>query len=127
MAETAVFRSGGRQFHVKVGDVVDLPRIDGEEGSEIAFEEVLLYQVPGNVRVGAPFVDGAKVFAEITEQTKGPKIRGFKYKPKKHYKRSFGHRQAITRVTITSIEIKGGAAKAESKEETEEPAAAASE
>lgn len=103
MAERAVFRTGGHQFHCKVGDVLEVPRLVGEKGAEVAFEEVLLHQVPGNVRVGAPLVGGVTVFAQILEQTKGPKIRGFKYKPKKHYKRSFGHRQALTRVAITGI------------------------
>lgn len=129
MAERAVFRSGGHQFHVRVGDVVEIPRLDGEKGSEIAFEEVLLYEVPGNVRVGAPVVEGVRVFARILDQTKGPKIRGFKYKPKKHYKRSFGHRQAITRVSITGIEPGGGrrVSARPVAEQTEEPVAPASE
>ncbi|MGI6350542.1 MAG: 50S ribosomal protein L21 [Armatimonadota bacterium] len=127
MAERAVFRSGGHQFHVKVGDILEIPRLDGEKGTEIAFQEVLLYKVPGNVRVGSPFVEGVTVFAQILDQTKGPKVRGFKYKPKKHYKRSFGHRQAITRVSITGIEPGGGGRvsarpAAEMPEETAEPA-----
>jgi len=126
MAERAVFRSGGHQFHVKVGDVLEIPRLDGEKGTEIAFQEVLLYEVPGNVRVGSPIVEGVTVFAQIMDQTKSPKIRGFKYKPKKHYKRSFGHRQAITRVSITGIEPGGGRRvsarpAAEKPEETTEP------
>ncbi len=107
MSETAVFRTGGRQFHVKVGDVLEIPRVGGEKGSEVAFDDVLLYQVPGRVLVGAPTVEGVRVFAAVREQKLGPKINGFKYKPKKHYKRAWGHRQPLTRIEVTAIEAKG--------------------
>ncbi len=109
MSETAVFRSGGHQFRVQVGDVLEIPTVEGESGRELAFPEVLLCQVPGNVRVGAPTVPGAKVLAQIVAQTKAPKINGFKFKPKKHYKKAWGHRQKLTRVRITAIEFGGGA------------------
>ena len=108
MSETAVFRSGGHQFHVQVGDVLEIPTVEGDAGNELAFPEVLMYQAPGNVRVGTPTVPGAKVLAEVVAQTQAPKINGFKYKPKKHYKKAFGHRQKLTRVRITAIE--GGGA-----------------
>jgi len=105
MQESAIFRSGGRQFRVSVGDVLEIPAIDADDGAEVAFPEVLLYQGSGETKVGTPVVSGATVAAEVKAQVKGPKIRGFKYKPKKHYKRAFGHRQRLTRIEVTAINV----------------------
>jgi large subunit ribosomal protein L21 len=103
MSESAVIRTGGHQFRVHVGDVLEIPNIVGEAGQETSFAEVLLYEADGGVVVGAPTVPGATVSAEIVAQTKGKKIHGFKFKPKKHYKLQWGHRQQLTRVRVTSI------------------------
>lgn len=103
MPDAAIIRTGGRQFRVAVGDIVEIPNIVGEAGQEAAFPEVLLCESEGGVAIGTPTVPGARVFAEILAQTKGPKIRGFKFKPKKHYKKQWGHRQQLTRVRVTSI------------------------
>lgn len=104
MAETAVIRAGGRQFRVAVGDVLQVPRVEGAAGGEVTFDDVLLHEASGEVRIGSPTIAGARVYARVLAQGKDRKIRGFKYKPKNNYKRSFGHRQLITRVRITAIE-----------------------
>ncbi len=109
MSESAVIRTGGHQFRVAVGDVLEIPNIDGDAGQETSFCEVLLYETPEQVVVGTPTVPGATVSAQIVAQTKGPKIRGFKFKPKKHYKRQWGHRQMLTRVRVTAISAKTSA------------------
>jgi large subunit ribosomal protein L21 len=103
MSESAVIRTGGHQFRVSVGDVLEIPNIEGEAGQETSFPEVLLHESEGEVVIGAPTVPGATVLATIVAQTKGPKIRGFKYKPKKHSKRQYGHRQQLTRLRVTAI------------------------
>jgi large subunit ribosomal protein L21 len=100
----AVVRAGGKQIRVSPGDVVDLDLLEGEPGQEIELSEVLL--VGGDeVRVGNPLVAGAKVLAKIEGDSAGPKIRIFKYKRRKRYRLSKGHRQHYTRVRIASIEV----------------------
>jgi len=105
MQESAIFRSGGKQFRVSVGDLLDIPSIEAGDGGEVAFPEVLLYSCSGETKVGTPTLSGAEVVAEVKAQVKGPKIRGFKYKPKKHYKRAFGHRQPLTRIRVAAIKV----------------------
>ena len=99
----AVVKTGGKQYQVREGDILKIEKIDVEVGSTFNFEEVLLVSSEGNVKVGKPFVDGAKVSAEILEHGKNRKITVFKYKPKKRYARKQGHRQPFTRVKINSI------------------------
>jgi len=100
----AVVRSGGKQFRVSPGDVVDVERVEGQPGQEIELGEVLL--VGGDkVVVGKPLVAGAKVVAKIEGDSAGPKIRIFKYKRRKRYRLTKGHRQHFTRVRIESIEV----------------------
>ena len=86
----AVVKTGGKQYQVREGDILKIEKIDVEVGSTFNFEEVLLVSSEGNVKVGKPFVDGAKVSAEILEHGKNRKITVFKYKPKKRYARKQG-------------------------------------
>ena len=100
----AVVRTGGKQIRVSPGDIVDLDLLEGEPGAEIELAEVLL--VGGDeLRVGNPLVAGAKVLAKIEGDSAGPKIRIFKYKRRKRYRLTKGHRQHFTRVRIESIEV----------------------
>jgi large subunit ribosomal protein L21 len=100
----AVVRAGGKQVRVSPGDVLDVELIDGEPGDQIELGEVLL--VGGDeLRVGNPLVSGAKVLAKIEGDSAGPKIRIFKYKRRKRYRLTKGHRQHFTRVRIESIEV----------------------
>jgi len=100
----AVVRAGGKQLRVSPGDVVDVELVSGEPGEQIELGEVLL--VGGDsLRVGNPLVSGAKVLAKIEGDSAGPKIRIFKYKRRKRYRLTKGHRQHFTRVRIESIEV----------------------
>lgn len=116
----AVFRSGGKQYIAREGSKVDVDRMSVEEGSQITFDEVLLTSDNGDVRVGTPIVKSANVKAKVVGEIKGPKILVFKFKPKKRYKRTQGHRQPYTRVEIESIEFPSGK-KAKKPEKTAEP------
>jgi len=100
----AVVRTGGKQVRVQPGDLVDLDLIDGEPGERIELAEVLM--VGGeSVTVGTPLVPGARVVATIQGDSSGPKLRIFKYKKRKRYRLTKGHRQHFTRVKIDSIEV----------------------
>lgn len=99
----AVIKTGGKQYQVKEGDILKVEKLDVEQGSTFDFEEVLLLSNEGNVTVGSPVVEGAKVTAEVLEHGKAKKITVFKYKPKKGYAKKQGHRQPFTRVRINSI------------------------
>lgn len=99
----AVIKTGGKQYQVKEGDILKVEKLDVEAGTNFDFEEVLLVSNEDDVKVGKPFVDGAKVSAEVLEHGKNRKITVFKYKPKKGYARKQGHRQPFTRVRINSI------------------------
>ena len=100
----AVVRAGGKQLRVSPGDVVDVELVSGEPGEQIELGEVLM--VGGDsITVGTPTVAGAKVLAKIEGDSAGPKIRIFKYKRRKRYRLTKGHRQHFTRVRIESIEV----------------------
>jgi len=100
----AVVRSGGKQLRVSPGDVVDVELVSGEPGEQIELGEVLMLG-GDKVVVGKPTVTGAKVLAVIEGDSAGPKIRIFKYKRRKRYRLTKGHRQHFTRVRIESIEV----------------------
>jgi large subunit ribosomal protein L21 len=102
-AQYAIVETGGKQYRVRVGDVLSVEKLDGDAGSEVSLDRVLLIGGDGDVRIGTPVVDGASVAATIADQYRGEKIVVFKYKPKKNYRRKTGHRQSLTRLQITSI------------------------
>jgi large subunit ribosomal protein L21 len=100
----AVIKANGRQFSVKEGDTIVLNRLNAKEGDKVAFNEVLL--VGGSaVSVGAPFVKGASVAATVKSHSLGEKVLVFKYKRRKNYKRTKGHRQALTTLEIGKISL----------------------
>ena len=99
----AVIVTGGKQYSVKVGDVVYVEKLNAEDNSEVTFDQVLAVGEEGSVKVGAPVVEGASVVAKVVKTGKGKKINIFKMKPKKGYRRRQGHRQPYTKVTIASI------------------------
>jgi large subunit ribosomal protein L21 len=100
----AVIRTGGKQYSVAAGDIITVMALEGEAGTAITFEEVLLLSKEGAATIGAPTVAGAKVLGEIAEQTRSPKSIAFKKRRRQNSKRKRGHRQDLTRVKITSIE-----------------------
>ncbi|MEY4879069.1 MAG: ribosomal protein [Pseudomonadota bacterium] len=100
----AVIRTGGKQYRVVKDALLDVERLDGEAGASVTFGEVLL--VGGDSpKHGAPLVAGASVLAEIVSQKRAPKVVAFKKKRRKNTHRKRGHRQHLTRVRITGIEL----------------------
>ena len=98
----AVIKTGGKQYRVAQDDLLEIERLPGEHGSTIEFADVLM--LGGDApKVGAPFIKGAKVIAELVEQTRGPKLIAFKKRRRKNSRRRIGHRQDLTLVRITSI------------------------
>jgi large subunit ribosomal protein L21 len=99
----AIIRAGGKQYRVEKGDVLRLERLKGKVGSKVTLDEVLLVGGGDDVQVGSPQVAGAAVEGTVVEQERGPKIRVFKYKKRKHYRRTRGHRQHVTAVRIDAV------------------------
>jgi large subunit ribosomal protein L21 len=99
----AVVETGGKQYRVKVGDQIQVERLDAEAGEEISLDRVLMLAGDSGVQLGRPIVDGAKVVANVDEHGKGDKIRIFKMRPKKRYRKTIGHRQKLTTLTIKDI------------------------
>ena len=118
----AIIESCGRQYKVAEGDVVFFEKLDVEEGKKVTFDNVILVSDDKKVEVGAPYVKGVKVEGKVVSHGKGKKILVYKYKAKKNYRRTQGHRQPYTKVEITAI--KTASEKTEtSKEEVKETAA----
>jgi len=101
----AIIRTGGRQFRVAEGDTLDVDLLDVEPGKTATFGDVLLFADGKDVTHGDPLVSGAKVTAEVLEQCKGKKVIAFKYKRRKGYHRTVGHRRKLTRVKIKTIDV----------------------
>jgi large subunit ribosomal protein L21 len=99
----AIIKTGGKQYRVAEGDTVEVEKLDVEEGTDMKFEEVLLVSDGTTLTVGAPHVEGATVTAEVVEQAKAEKVIAFKFKRRKGYHRTVGHRRRITRLKIKSI------------------------
>ena len=98
----AVIAAGGRQYRVSQGDVIYIDKVNQEADSAISFD-VLMIGGDGEVKVGNPVLEGAKVEGKVLAQVKGEKIVVYKYKSKKDSKRKIGHRQPYTKVEITAI------------------------
>ncbi|MDP2560856.1 50S ribosomal protein L21 [Psychrobium sp. 1_MG-2023] len=99
----AVFQSGGKQHRVAEGQTLRLEKIDLEAGASIDFDKVLMIADGENINVGAPYVEGGKVTAEILTHGRGDKIKIVKFRRRKHSRKSQGHRQWFTEVKITAI------------------------
>lgn len=99
----AVIKTGGKQYRVAQNDLVTIERLEGEAGNTVEFAEVLMVGEGENVKVGAPFVSGAKVTAELVDQARGPKVIAFKKRRRKNSRRKKGHRQHVSLVRITGI------------------------
>jgi large subunit ribosomal protein L21 len=112
----AVLKTGGKQYRVAANDVLTVEKLAAEAGDTVEFQEILMLG-GDEPRVGAPFVAGAVVTAEVLEQFRGPKVISFKKRRRKHSsQRKRGHRQYLTRVRVTDISAGGAkAAKAEAE------------
>ena len=99
----AVVRTGGKQYRVSAGDVLEVEKLDGDVGDSVTFDDVLLLAEDDTVTVGQPTVEGASVSATITQQFRGKKIQVFRYQPKKRVRVRKGHRQYLTRLSIDAV------------------------
>ena len=104
----AVIKTGGKQYRVAAEDVIQIERIAGEAGDIVTLADVLMVGEGASATIGAPFVDGASVAAEIVEQNRGPKVIAFKKRRRQNSRRKRGHRQLLTTVRISEI-LTGGA------------------
>ncbi|CAA6812764.1 MAG: LSU ribosomal protein L21p [uncultured Thiotrichaceae bacterium] len=99
----AVIRTGGKQYRVAEGDVIEIEKLEIDEGSDVDFENVLMVGAGEDVKIGAPYVDGCKVTGTVKEQKRGKKVEIIKFKRRKHHQKRTGHRQYLTTVEITGI------------------------
>jgi len=99
----AIIETGGKQYRVKEGDRITVERLADEAGADITLDRVLMIGGDGSTKIGTPVVDGASVSAHVEEHFRGEKLIVFKFKPKKRYRRKTGHRQELTKLTITGI------------------------
>ncbi|MCY6484286.1 50S ribosomal protein L21 [Clostridium aestuarii] len=100
----AVVKTGGKQYRVQEGDILFVEKLEAEVDSTVELNEVLVVNKDGNLVVGTPVVEGAKVVAKVLKQGKAKKVIVFKYKAKKDSKKKKGHRQPYTRLQIEKIE-----------------------
>ena len=100
----AIIKTGGKQYRVQEGDNFFVEKLASDVDSEVVFDQVLAVVNDGDVKVGSPVVEGAKVTAKVLEQGKEKKVLVFKYKAKSDYRRRQGHRQPYTKVVIEKIE-----------------------
>ncbi|HEV8190078.1 MAG TPA: 50S ribosomal protein L21 [Ktedonobacterales bacterium] len=103
----AVIETGGKQYRVSPGQTVEVELLPAEPGGEVAIERVLLVSTGESTLVGTPTVDGAVVTATVVREGRGDKIIVFKYHNKKRYRRTQGHRQDYTYLTVTDIQADG--------------------
>ena len=101
----AVIATGGKQYLVAPGQVISVEKLDGDKGAPVAFTSVLMVSRDGEVIVGPDRLKSAKVSGEVVGQGRGRKVSIVKFKRRKNYRRHRGHRQAATKVRITTIEV----------------------
>ena len=101
----AIIEACGKQYKVAEGDVVFFEKLDAEEGKKVTFDNVVLVSNDDKIQVGNPYVKGIKVEGKVVSHGKAKKILVFKYKAKKNYRRTQGHRQPYTKVEITGIKL----------------------
>ncbi|MEZ5534786.1 MAG: 50S ribosomal protein L21 [Thiolinea sp.] len=99
----AVIATGGKQYRVAQGDVIQIEKLDAEEGASVDFDNVLMVGEGEDVKIGAPYVEGSKVTATVTSQMRGEKIEIMKFRRRKHHQKRTGHRQYLTQIEINEI------------------------
>ena len=120
----AIVEIAGQQFKVEKDQQIFVHRLDSKEGEKVTFDNVLLIETSGKVKVGSPNVSGAKVIAKVLEHLKGDKVVVFKKKKRKGYRVKNGHRQYLSKIEIQKIDEKAAAKKAVPKKEVKPKAAA---
>jgi large subunit ribosomal protein L21 len=103
----AVIRTGGKQYKVKVGDLIDVEKLGGDDGASLELEPLLVVDDDGNVTSAAADLAKAKVTASVVDHHRGTKIRVFTYKNKTRQRRTLGHRQSLTRLKVETIDLGG--------------------
>jgi large subunit ribosomal protein L21 len=101
----AVIRTGGKQYKVKVGDLIDVEKLGGDDGASLELEPLLVVDDDGKVTSAAADLVKAKVTASVVNQHRGTKIRVFTYKNKTRQRRTLGHRQSLTRLKVETIDL----------------------
>jgi large subunit ribosomal protein L21 len=99
----AIIRTGGKQYRVSAGDTLSVEKLDGQAGAELLLHEVLMVGEGSQVTLGSPLVSGASVKATVLAQGRGDKVRIFKMRRRKHYRKTQGHRQSFTSIRIDEI------------------------
>jgi len=99
----AIVKTGGKQYKVSEGDVLFVEKLEANTGDTVTLDEVLACSNDGELKLGAPVVEGASVQAKVVEQGKAKKVIVYKYKAKKDYRRKQGHRQAYTKLVVEKI------------------------
>jgi large subunit ribosomal protein L21 len=116
MEAYAVIETGGKQYRVLAGSVLDIELLDAEAGNEVKLDRVLAVSDGATLTIGTPLVEGAVVTAEVLDHFRGDKVISFKKKRRKGYKKKIGHRQNLTKVRVVSV---GGEAPAKKSTKTE--------
>ncbi len=101
----AVVKTGGKQHRVREGDLIRVEKLQGDVGSSVTFDHVLMVAGEGDAKIGTPILTGASVEAEIVQQTKSKKVLVFKKKRRKNYRRMYGHRQPYTHLRVNKIVV----------------------
>ncbi len=99
----AIFKTGGKQYRVATGDKLNVEKLDVAVGDTITFDEVLASGDGDSILVGAPLLDGAKVTAKVLGQIRDEKVTAFKFKRRKGFHKTKGHRRHLTRLEIVSV------------------------
>ncbi len=107
----AVIKTGGKQYKVAAGDKLKVEKLEVAEGGKVVLDKVLMLADGEAVTIGSPLVAGAKVNATVVSHGRGDKVMIFKFRRRKHYRKTQGHRQSYTEILISDINGKGAAAK----------------
>ena len=99
----AVIKTGGKQYRVAEGQTLKVEKLEIEEGASVEFDTVLMIADGDQIAVGAPYVEGARVTTTVKSQGRGPKVRIVKFRRRKHYRKTQGHRQSFTELSISGI------------------------
>ena len=113
----AIIETGGKQYRVQEGDIITVEKLAAEAGDQVELDKVLILSDDNGVKVGTPYIEGAKVMGRAVESGKAKKVVIFKYKSKKDYRKKQGHRQPYTMIEILSLDGKAPAKKSAPKAE----------
>jgi large subunit ribosomal protein L21 len=118
----AIVEIAGQQFKVEQNDEIFVHRLEGDPGTKVEFDQVLLLDNDGKINVGMPTVEGASITGHIVDHARGDKVVVFKKKRRKGYEKESGHRQDFSKILIENISVKGATKAKKAKEAEEEPA-----